>query len=141
MNEKELLPRIHASMYQQCMKRGYATPVDVLMDVDVLSKKSYEDWRFGKVAYLEKVCVVNLHKLSFIMQQIRSCAKMNGYQESFTCYKQWGNKSSSESKKVLPLRFSKSGDPTIERAYATHYLDVKRIEEIKEEKHNTGMKE
>ncbi|MCD7789043.1 MAG: hypothetical protein LUH55_00465 [Bacteroides thetaiotaomicron] len=34
---------------------------------------------------------------------------------------------------VQPLRFSKSGNPKIERAYATHYVDAKRIAELKAE--------
>ena len=134
MNEKELTAKIHSSMYQQCKKRGYATPVDVLMDVGVLSKKSYEDWRFGRVPFLEKVCGVNLHKLSFIMGQIRSFARKNGYKESFTYYKRWGTKNRGVGKSTIPLRFSKSGNPDIERAYATHYLDEKRIEDLKIEK-------
>lgn len=131
MNEKELTAKIHSSMYQQCKDRGYATPVDVLMDVGVLSKKSYEGWRFGRVPFLEKVCGVNLHKLSFIMGQIRSFARKNGYKESFTYYKQWGTKNRGGIKSTIPLRFSKSGNPDIERAYATHYLDEKRIAELK----------
>ena len=32
---------------------------------------------------------------------------------------------------MQPLRFSKSGNPKIERAYATHYVDGKRIAELK----------
>ncbi|MCD7818547.1 MAG: hypothetical protein LUH07_05805 [Lachnospiraceae bacterium] len=34
---------------------------------------------------------------------------------------------------VHPLRFSKSGESKIERAYATHYLNAQRIAEIKAE--------
>ncbi|MCD8336383.1 MAG: hypothetical protein LUD18_03750 [Lachnospiraceae bacterium] len=34
---------------------------------------------------------------------------------------------------VQPLRFSKSGNPKIERAYVTHYVDGKRIAELKAE--------
>ncbi len=34
---------------------------------------------------------------------------------------------------VIPLRFSKSEKEDIERAYATHFVDVKRTEQIKKE--------
>ena len=44
MKDKNLNGKIHSSMYHQCHKRGYATPVDVLMDIGVLPKKKYEDW-------------------------------------------------------------------------------------------------
>ena len=47
-------------MYRQCRSRGYATVVDVLMDIGVLDKAKYEDWRFGRIPYLERVCTINL---------------------------------------------------------------------------------
>ena len=75
MNEKELIGKVHSSVYHQCQRRGYAAPVDVLMDIGVLPKQKYEDWRFGKVDYLERVCTVNLRKLSFIMHQMRVYAQ------------------------------------------------------------------
>ena len=34
--------------------------------------------------------------------------------------------------RVHPLRFSKSGKPEIEKAYATHYVDSIRIAALKE---------
>ena len=49
MNEKELIGKVHSPVYHQCQRRGYAAPVDVLMDIGVLPKQKYEDWRFGKV--------------------------------------------------------------------------------------------
>ena len=49
MNEKELIGKIHSSMYHQLQTRGYAAPVDVLMDTGILPKQKYEDWRFGRV--------------------------------------------------------------------------------------------
>lgn len=106
--------------------------MDVLIDVGVLTKDKYEDWRFGRVPYLEKVCNINLHKLSFIMGQIKSYAIKNGYKPSFTYYKQWGVKKKHGVKKTVPLRFSKSGNPEIERAYATHYVDEKAVARQKE---------
>ena len=133
MNDKELIGKVHSSVYHQCQARGYATPVDVLMDVGVLSKQNYENWRFGRVPYLEKVCTVNLKKLSFIMHQIRVYAGKSGLKPSFCYYKQWGvkKKSGQGHKPVIPLRFSKSGDEGIERWYATHYVDSERITQLK----------
>ena len=65
MNEKELIGKVHSSVYHQCQRRGYAAPVDVLMDIGALPKQKYEDWRFGKVDYLERVCTVNFAKAVF----------------------------------------------------------------------------
>ena len=96
-------------MYRQCKNRGYATAVDVLMDIGVLQKEKYEDWRFGRIPYLA------------------------GLNPSFCCYKQWGakKKGGQGRKPVIPLHFSKSGNPEVERWYATHFVDVKRIAELK----------
>ena len=58
MNNADLIKKVNASMYQQCQRRGYAAPVDVLMDIGILPKQKYEDWRFGKVDYLDRKSVV-----------------------------------------------------------------------------------
>ena len=47
MTDKEIIGKVHAAVYRQCRSRGYAAPVDVLMDVGVLPKQKYEDWRLG----------------------------------------------------------------------------------------------
>ena len=47
MDDKELIGKVHSSVYHQCQRRGYAAPVDVLMEVGVLPKQKYEDWRLG----------------------------------------------------------------------------------------------
>ena len=114
MDECELIGKVHSAVYCQCRQRGYAAPADVLVDIGVLPKQKYEDWRFGKVRYLEQVCTCNL--------------------PSFCYYKRWGVKKKQGHKPVIPLRFSKSGNPEIERAYATHYVDLDRVEQLKKEK-------
>lgn len=136
MTDSELIEKVHSAVYHQCQQRGYAALVDVLMDVGVLSKQKYEEWRYGKVAYLEQVCTCNLRKLSFIMSQIRKYAEKSNLKPSFCYYKQWGTKKKSgqERKPVIQLRFSKSGKEDIERAYATHFVNVERTEQIKKEK-------
>ena len=37
-------------------------------------------------------------------------------------------------KKIIPLQFSKSGNPDVEKWYATHFVDIKRLQEIKGKK-------
>ena len=135
---KEIIGAVHNSMYRQWQERGYATPIDTLIDCGVLSKKSYEEWRFGKVPYLEKVCTVNLRKLSVIMHQMRVYAQKSGWKPSSCYYKQWGvkKKGGQGHKPVIPLRFSKSGDTNVEKWYATHFVDAEKIKQLKEEKLN-----
>lgn len=137
MTESELIGKVHSAVYHQCQQRGYAAPVDVLMDIGVLPKQKYEEWRYGKILYLEKVCTCNLKKLSFIMSQMRKYAAQSGLKPSFCYYKQWGTKKKNNGqgcKPVVPLRFSKSGNVGIEKAYATHFVDVRRIEQLDQSK-------
>lgn len=70
MNNQKLSDKVRSAMYSQCKARGYAVPVDVLMDIGVLTDEKYKDWRFGRVDYLERICGTNLHKLSFIMLEV-----------------------------------------------------------------------
>ena len=128
INNGEIIGKVHNSMYQQIQKSGMATPVQVLIDLGVLSPVDHERWRFGQVDYLERVCKVNLHKLSFIMKEVRAYARKNELKASWTYYKQWGRKGK---KPAIKLRFSKHRDEGVERGYATHYISQKHIAEKK----------
>ena len=133
MNGEELRARVRESMFRQCHMRGYAAPVDVLMDIGALSKKNYEDWRFGRVDTLERVCSMNLSKLSAVLREMYACAKAQSLKPSFCYYKRWGVSKKNETghKPVITLQFSKSGSPEIERSYATHFVDLARVQELK----------
>ena len=120
MNNEQLQVKLHQAMQKQCEAQGYATPVDVLMDIGVLSRKNYEDWRYGKIPFLEKACTINMHKLSYIMREMRVYARENQWKPSMTVYTKWGKKSSET------LYFSKNRLAEIERAYATHFVDTGR---------------
>ena len=132
MNEQELKKRIEASMVSQCCRRGYTAPVDVLIEIGVLTKRNYTEWRYGKVPYLEKVCMGNQKKMRLIIHLIQNCGRNHKYKESFTYYRQWASKTTEL------LQFSKYKDPNLEKAYATHYVDTERIKELKEKKAESG---
>jgi len=130
MNNGDIIGKVHNSMYRQLQKDGVASPVGVLMDLGILSKEDYERWRFGKVDYLERVCKINLHKLSFIMKEVRAYARKNNLKPSWTFYKRWGRKG----KDTIKLRFSKSGQESVEQGYATHYISPQLAGKRREEK-------
>lgn len=119
--EKEIKRLVHTLRYE----KGYVCAVDILTGLDYLSKKDYEDWRFGRIDYLEKVCKVNLNKLTFINKTMRRHARDLKLVSSRTVYKQYGKGSKRR------LRFSKSGNKNIEDVYATHLVDKNRINELK----------
>lgn len=112
-------------MYKLIREKGIASPVEVLMEISVLSKEDYESWRFGKVTYLERVCKINLSKLSTIMREIRVYAHAHNLKPSWSDYRKWGKGNN------IPLRFSKYGKAEIEREYATHYVSAVKTEEAK----------
>ncbi len=117
MNQAELINKVNSSMYHQVKTTGYATAVQTLMDLGILSDEDYERWRNGQVQYLEKVCKINLKKLAGVLEEMKRYAAKNNLKPSFTFYKQWGKKN----KSTVQLRFSKTGNEYIEKLYATHY--------------------
>lgn len=131
MNNIELQGKVRSAMHTLVNENGIVSPVEVLMRVGVLSKDDYENWRFGRVPYLEKVCKCNLGKLSTINREIRIYTKKANLKPSWTFYKKWGNK---KGQKTIQLRFSKSGDEQIERLYATHYVSSQVVRQAKERK-------
>ena len=136
MTDSDWIGKVHSSMNHQCRKRGYAAPVDVLMDVGALPKARYEDWRFGRIPFLEAACTVNLRMLSFLLHEMRAYAQKNNLKPSYCVYKQWSvkKKNGQGKKPVIPLQFSKTGKQEIERSYATHFVDAKRTAELKVER-------
>lgn len=128
MNDQQLIKKVNEVAENQGQQRGYIAPVDILMEIGVLTKQNYEDWRFGKVSYLEKVCTCNLNKLTKILKQIYKYAQIDGLKPSMSQYQLWGKK------KGKALRFSKIGRPEVERKYATHFVDSKQIAELRAKK-------
>lgn len=125
VNKQDLEKRVKSLVHSLRYNKGYVCSIDILMGLDYLSKTDYENWRFGKVDYLERVCKVNLHKLTLINSLMRKYSRELKLKESFTVYKKYGK----GAKHIL--RFSKSGLENIEEAYATHHVDVTRISELK----------
>lgn len=125
MNNADLEKKVKRLVHSNRYEKGYVCSVDILLQLDFLSKKDYEDWRFGRVDYLEKVCNINLSKLTLINKLIRKYAIELDLKSSWTGYNQFGKGIKRR------LRFSKSGDKTIEDRYATHYIDKNRMNELK----------
>lgn len=119
LNRLELQQKVRAAMDQQVEAKGHVAPIDVLQQLGWLSQRDYADWRMGRVRYLEQLCHISLGKLSTILHEMRSHAQQRGWKASRTDYRKWG-------KGVrIRLRFSKSGNPELERWYATHFVGVK----------------
>jgi hypothetical protein len=96
-------------------ERGYVSPIDLLVGLGWLSPARVDEWRQGRIDSLERTMTVNLSKLSTAMQLFRRWAHRRGLVASETAYP-------ARTRDRRSLRFSKSGNPDIERAYRTHWV-------------------
>jgi hypothetical protein len=117
-NQAKLRREIAAAGKAAVARNGYVSAVDALLATGWLRPEKVEGWRRGRVPYLERVVVASLPKISTVMRIFRSWAESEGLRPSETVYVSW-------TRDRHRLRFSKSGDPNIERAYRTHWLPPK----------------
>ncbi len=97
-------------------RRQYVSAIDVLSGAGMLTTTHLDAWRKGRVDFLERVIQGNLKKISLSMKAFRKWAADRGLKPSETRYVRRTRGG------TLDLRFSKSGDPGIERSYRTHYV-------------------
>jgi len=110
--ERRIIQAAHVTMGEQ----KYVSAIDILIRVGWLMPNSVKEWRLGRVDYLERRIQANLKKISYVMKFFRKWALEQGLKPSQTVYLMRTKGSRQE------LRFSKSGDPTIETTYRTHYI-------------------
>ena len=128
--EKKIIQIIH----DLANEKGYVCSVDVLIRLNYLTKTDYENWRFGRVEYLEKVCRVSLGKLTTINRLIRQISAKANLKSSWTAYNKYGKGAK------IRLRFCKSGNENIEKLYATHYISeyvMRKMKQNKEDEKST----
>jgi hypothetical protein len=113
--ERRLQQRVTRAAEGALAERDVVAPIDVLVGLGWLAPRCVEEWRQGRVDYLETVVEAGLGKISASMQLLRDWACARGLQASETAYV-------ARSRSRPALRFSKSGDPAIERAYRTHWV-------------------
>jgi len=109
-------PRIVRAVRKILARADVVVPSDILIEIGNLSKKNYEAWRKGQVPYLERVFEGSLSKANRILRIIGFHTYDLNMVPRQTEYQQWGNG------KNRILRFSKSGDPNLEKAYSRHYI-------------------
>lgn len=101
--------------------RHVVTSIDVLVGIGWLSLPLVEDWRRGRIPYLEHVVGANLHTITTAMRYFRHWADQRGLAPSEAACVAW-------TRDRHHLRFSKGGDPTIERLYRTHWVSRELME-------------
>jgi hypothetical protein len=96
-------------------ERKFVTAIDVLVGLGWLEPRRVDEWRQGRVDYLERVTIASLGKISTAMRCFRRWAQARGLKPSETEYL-------TRTRDRRRLRFSKTGDPGIELAYRTHWV-------------------
>jgi len=114
--EDPLYPRVARAVADLLDHGKVVAPVDVLIGMDLLTREQLEDWRRGRVAYLERVINCNLSRLSRLLRILRFHAHDLNLEPSWTAYMRWGKRPKQR------LRFTKTGDAKIEEVYATHFV-------------------
>ncbi|MDQ0194746.1 hypothetical protein [Paenibacillus wynnii] len=125
MNRHELQKKVRHTVHQLIWEKGYASPLDLFLKMEKISPKLVEEWRFGRVPYLERVLHGNLGQFSFIMKEFRKTARELDLKESYTAYMSWGKGTK------RPLRFSRSGESQVERHYSTHFVLPRKVDPVK----------
>ncbi len=112
----KLYPKVTRAVHEILQGSKVVAPVEVLIHIGYLDKKGLEDWRRGRIPYLERVIGANLAKLQRILRILRLHAEDRGLKPTHTVYRKWGKGCKHD------LRFSKTGNPSIEKLYSTHYV-------------------
>ena len=108
-----LYPRVVGAIARILKRSDVISPVEILLEMGNLDPKAHEAWYLGQVPYLERVFQGSLSKANRILRIIGFHAHDLYMVPSHHIYRQKG-------KKII-LRFSKTGDPNLEKAYARHF--------------------
>ncbi len=96
-------------------EREYVSAIDVLVGLGWLSPAHIDAWRQGRVPDLESVANAGLGNVSTALRAFELWAEQRGLRPSETAYL-------ARTRDRRSLRFSRSGDPPLERAYRTHWI-------------------
>jgi hypothetical protein len=111
-----LYPRIARAAAAILAAGKVLEPVAVLMRMGLLTPERLEDWYRGRVPYLERVIQCNLTRLGRLLRILRMHAHDLNLVPSITVYVRHGKGPKQR------LRFTKTGEPNVEEAYARHFI-------------------
>jgi len=112
----QLKKRVVSAAEAALAHKQYVSAIDVLTGSGLLEPAHVESWRKGRIDFLERAIQANLEKISQSMAMFRQWAIEKGLKPTETHYVRRTRNG------TVDLRFSKSGDPPIEKNYRTHYV-------------------
>ena len=124
-NRAKLADRVSKAAETTLSAQHYVSPLDVLVGIGWLDPGTVKRWQQGQIDCLESVIQTNLPRISEAMRLFRAWAAGKGLFASETDYL-------ARTPQRPTLRFSRSGDPTIERLYRTHWVSPELSERKRE---------
>lgn len=114
-NHGTLADRVIKAAETSLAAQDYVSTIDVLVGIGWLDPGAVKRWRQGQIDCLEGAVQTNLSRISEAMKLFRSWATGKGLFASETHYV-------ARTPQRQTLRFSRSGNPTIEQLYRTHWV-------------------
>lgn len=111
-----LFPRIELAVATLLTEGKVVAPVEVLIRMGLLTPAKVEDWRRGRLPYLERAITCNFTRVSRLLRILRFHAHDLNLVPSVIVYTRWGKGPSPR------LRFTKTGDSKLEESYAKHFV-------------------
>ena len=79
-------PKIVKAVDAELQSRNFVTPIEVFISMGLLERRDVENWRAGRIFYLEQVVKCNLSKASRILRILRFHAHDLNLKPSMTVY-------------------------------------------------------
>ncbi len=114
-NPRPLADRVIKAAQASLAAQDYVSPIDVLLGIGWLDPNTEKRWRLGQIDCIEDVLQTNPARVAEAMELLRSWAAGQGLLASEAAYV-------ARTPQRQTLRFSRSGDPTIEQRYRTHWV-------------------
>src|ERR1700674_3229748 len=115
-NKPTIEERAVLSAERALARNNYVSAIDVLVLMGLLSPNHSENWRKGRIDYLEQFIQGSPNKIATALATFHLWAKERGLTPSEVRYVVEGRAGTRE------LRFTATGDPEVERVYRTQYL-------------------
>ena len=97
-------------------QQGSLSPLEVLVKVHLLHPVHLEEWKSGKIPYLEFILEKDLHKIRYLTKWLHTWALQKGLRPQEMTYLSKGNNLSQKQ-----LEFTRNGRPQTELLYRTHF--------------------
>jgi len=124
-NREKLADRIVRAAETALAAQHYVSPIDVLVGIGWVDRGTVDRWRRGQIECLEAAIQTNLARITEAMKLFRAWATARDLLASETDYV-------ARTPQRQRLRFSRSGNPTIERLYRTHWVSPELSERRRE---------